>query len=469
LKQVLLVVGVLSAGALLAWALIVDRGPASTPAPLVLASDAPADPGTEAGSDEIRELEAELARLKAELASLRSRPSAEPSRESAVTDPPGAAEAIVPNDGRIRDPHWYLDRYVASFQTSDTGSEQYRLVVHAFALELAEPIAALVGDLSQPAALRISLIEMIATPRFQGKAGAIVGTLVSLVRSEDASAGACIRALGVVGDRQSGRALEVFACRIRSKDLRHATFATAVALAEEDADRAILRLLSCIGDDLAQVRLLLSLARGLDADACLELFRGASEEDRAIRLAAAQRIGDFRAAPLRDLTASWHVREPDPEVRQCLEASIEKQGQKPSWSPEQAVGPPDAELAQDDIRSWASQEEDAGAEWLELSYSPALRADGVRIFQGLSGGAIAEVHGFSGGSWSPLWVGRQSEFTPGECWIGFAAISRPLDRVRIVLDTKRSPNWNEIDAVELVGPGGSAWAVGASASSYYGQ
>jgi hypothetical protein len=37
-----------------------------------------------------------------------------------------------------------------------------------------------------------------------------------------------------------------------------------------------------------------------------------------------------------------------------------------------------------------------------------------------------------------------------------------------VLDTSR-PGWNEIDAVELVGPDGRAWAVRAVASSNYGH
>ena len=42
-------------------------------------------------------------------------------------------------------------------------------------------------------------------------------------------------------------------------------------------------------------------------------------------------------------------------------------------------------------------------------------------------------------------------------------------RIRLVLDTNRRPGWNEIDAVEIVGPDGRAWAVDAVASSTYGQ
>ena len=39
----------------------------------------------------------------------------------------------------------------------------------------------------------------------------------------------------------------------------------------------------------------------------------------------------------------------------------------------------------------------------------------------------------------------------------------------MTLDTNRAPGWNEIDAVELLGPGGRQWASDARASSNYGQ
>jgi hypothetical protein len=42
-------------------------------------------------------------------------------------------------------------------------------------------------------------------------------------------------------------------------------------------------------------------------------------------------------------------------------------------------------------------------------------------------------------------------------------------KLRVTLDTSRRQGWNEIDAVQLVGPGGSAWAVDARASSNYGE
>jgi hypothetical protein len=92
------------------------------------------------------------------------------------------------------------------------------------------------------------------------------------------------------------------------------------------------------------------------------------------------------------------------------------------------------------------------------------------VFEGLSGGAITEVHGLDvGGGWIALWTGTQSDSTPGECLFEFALTPQAIRRLKIVLDTRRSANWNEIDAVELIGPDGSSWAIAATASSHFGQ
>ena len=53
--------------------------------------------------------------------------------------------------------------------------------------------------------------------------------------------------------------------------------------------------------------------------------------------------------------------------------------------------------------------------------------------------------------------------------VSFATTSFRVSALRITLDTSRRPGWSEIDAVELVGPAGRAWASSAGASSSYGQ
>jgi hypothetical protein len=255
---------------------------------------------------------------------------------------------------------------------------------------------------------------------------------------------------------------------MRIRDLRRATFAAVVALAGPDFDRAVLRLLACVQDE-EEARHLLSLARGNDPEGVLDLFRTVSGLDLPARLAGSERLGDFSDEALRDLARQWLATEPDADVRRRLERSMAKQSEKKRWSADQAVGPPDADLSSDDPRSWASQAPDAGLEWIELTFPP-LRANAVRVFQGLAGGAITEVRGLdSSGAWTVLWAGEQSGTTPGPYRFDFATTTRPISRVRIALDTRRSVGWNEIDAVEIGGPDGSSWAIAARASSHFGQ
>lgn len=83
---------------------------------------------------------------------------------------------------------------------------------------------------------------------------------------------------------------------------------------------------------------------------------------------------------------------------------------------------------------------------------------------------MVEVHAFdTSGRQHLLWKGTDPTSTPGVFAVPMGPTSYPLRRVRIVLDTRVRAGWNEIDAVQLVGPDGSAWAATATASSYYGE
>ncbi|HEU4420148.1 MAG TPA: hypothetical protein VFT55_14530, partial [Planctomycetota bacterium] len=100
-------------------------------------------------------------------------------------------------------------------------------------------------------------------------------------------------------------------------------------------------------------------------------------------------------------------------------------------------------------------------------YATPMRANAVRVYEVNSPGAVAEVRARAAdGSWITLWRGQASG--GGQpLLIPFPLTSFAVATIRLVLDTNRTPGWNEIDAVELIGPGGSQWASRASASTTY--
>jgi hypothetical protein len=123
------------------------------------------------------------------------------------------------------------------------------------------------------------------------------------------------------------------------------------------------------------------------------------------------------------------------------------------WSARQAAGPPDTASAGDQRTAWASREQDAGEEWLELEYERAVRATHVRIHQTYNPGAVVRVEvADASGAWHVAWSGRDANReAPAWLTIGLAPAKFATRRVRITLDSAGVPGWNEIDAVELIG------------------
>ena len=144
-------------------------------------------------------------------------------------------------------------------------------------------------------------------------------------------------------------------------------------------------------------------------------------------------------------------------------------GPKPSWGPEQATGEPDTLQAGDIPTAWAPLEQDGGEEWLKLDYERAVDIAEVRVRETHNPGAVSKVTAFlANGTEVTLWEGTEPPVTaPVE--MSFQVPSGvTAQSVKVYLDTKRVPGWNEIDAVELIGRDGShQWAKQASASSTY--
>jgi hypothetical protein len=143
-----------------------------------------------------------------------------------------------------------------------------------------------------------------------------------------------------------------------------------------------------------------------------------------------------------------------------------------NWSPGQAIGPPNTPTTGgDQVTAWASATTDAQEEWLLLEYAGPVVPRAVRIYETCSTGAVAKVCVFTpDGKEVDAWSGTDPS-PPGR---GLALSEIPLHtskatrRLKIYLDSRRFPGWNEIDAVGLVdGSDTVHWAIGADASSTY--
>lgn len=95
-----------------------------------------------------------------------------------------------------------------------------------------------------------------------------------------------------------------------------------------------------------------------------------------------------------------------------------------------------------------------------MTFTRAVRATGLRIVQSHAPGAIVRIgaHRRRRHSVVVVWTGPDAtsyaKHTIGVLLATFPATAQPVATFRIVLDTKRVADWNEIDAVELVGSGG---------------
>jgi hypothetical protein len=125
------------------------------------------------------------------------------------------------------------------------------------------------------------------------------------------------------------------------------------------------------------------------------------------------------------------------------------------------------------VTAWASASADGRPEWLLLDYATAVVPRMVRIHESYCPGAVNRVSVFTeDGQEVEAWHGKDP--TPRDQSSGVSEIPVRVDfrtkRVKIYVDSPSVPGWNEIDAVALVDDAGNAsWAVGAQASSFYGD
>lgn len=143
---------------------------------------------------------------------------------------------------------------------------------------------------------------------------------------------------------------------------------------------------------------------------------------------------------------------------------------QPGWDAAQTLGAPDTHVAADVPTSWASAEPDGGLEWLELEFAEVVRPDAIRVRETLNPGAVIEVEAAdASGRFHSIWRGEDpTRDAPANFDVPYAA-GFATQLVRVTLDTRRVPGWNEIDAVGLIVGDQVHWATGVEASSSYSQ
>ncbi|MBX3744735.1 MAG: hypothetical protein KF833_05450 [Verrucomicrobiae bacterium] len=147
--------------------------------------------------------------------------------------------------------------------------------------------------------------------------------------------------------------------------------------------------------------------------------------------------------------------DPNGQWAATVTASSEYQSQG-DYSASRAAGPPDVTRYGDSRFAWASRTADGQEEWLDATFARAVHATAVRVRQVFNVGAISRIEVFDpAGVGTTVFSGSDTNaYTPRQiAWfiIRFPTTGRPVQRVRITLDSPRVRGWNEIDAIQLVG------------------
>jgi hypothetical protein len=143
------------------------------------------------------------------------------------------------------------------------------------------------------------------------------------------------------------------------------------------------------------------------------------------------------------------------EIRQWAVSAIASSwyGGGESWSPAQTTGEPNVTDCSDDARAWASSESST-VEWLELTYATPVNPTQVNIVQTYNPSYLVKVELIDAqGNYHEIYSG--SGAAAGSCPF---TLSVPVEDagyqavgVKITIDQTALEDWNEIDAVELVG------------------
>ena len=122
------------------------------------------------------------------------------------------------------------------------------------------------------------------------------------------------------------------------------------------------------------------------------------------------------------------------------------------WGANQATGLPNVGECGDDSLAWSSLQPN-GQEWLELVYPQSVLPTGIQIYEtsGVSSIVKVEVKDEAGTYYTVYTAQPRRQECPRVLTIPVTGISAMVNVVRVSFDQSALNDWDEIDAVKLIG------------------
>ena len=147
-----------------------------------------------------------------------------------------------------------------------------------------------------------------------------------------------------------------------------------------------------------------------------------------------------------------------------------------NWASSQIVGPADTRIYGDIPSAWASRTPDMQEEWIIVEFPRTVSTSQIAIHESYNPGAVTKIYSVSMfGAESLIWEGTDplvSSLPLRQVSVSQITLDTPMTtrRIKIVIDSKNYPGWNEIDAVELIDVRGNRqWASQAWTSTSFGK
>jgi beta-lactamase regulating signal transducer with metallopeptidase domain len=153
-------------------------------------------------------------------------------------------------------------------------------------------------------------------------------------------------------------------------------------------------------------------------------------------------------------------------------AFLSTSAEKRPYSAQQLIGPPDALMGRTSESAWCSLTADDQEEWLELDYAEPVYAVAILFYENACPGALSQVqvHSAEQPGLSFTWADRDPTARTATHGVSVIPLTNPMKtkRIKVTLDSKGTPGWNEVDAVGLLDHNGKVhWVASAKASSTY--